>query len=72
MCTFVQNKGLIMEAVLSRDQIILHYVIALRKMADSGEAEVPVSPSTLSIGEAEFQRLQVCNVEIMYCAICRQ
>ena len=51
-----------MEPVLSRDQIVLHYVIVLRKMADSGEAEVTVSPSTLSIGEAEFQRLQVCNV----------
>ena len=62
MCKFARNKGLIMEPVLSRDQIVLHYVIVLRKMADSGEAEVAVSPSTLSIGEAEFQRLQVCNV----------
>lgn len=61
-----------MEAGLSRDQTILNNVIALRKMADSGEAEVPLSPSTLSIGEAEFQRLQVCNVEIIFCAICRQ
>ena len=51
-----------MEPALSRDQTILTLRHCIRKMADSGEAEVAVSPSTLSIGEAEFQRLQVCSV----------
>jgi len=35
-------------------------------------AETDTSPSTLSIGEAEFQRLQVCNVGIVHCTTCSQ